>query len=335
MNKVICDICGTSYPESAEQCPIRGCSRELDGLIPPRDDFEYDMDYEEERPARVKGGRFSTANVRKRNKNVNNYQFQAQDEDDDPYEAHDSRQSNTFLVVLLIVLILALLAVSGFIIVRFLLPGMAGEEATEPTTTAPVIEQSEEITEEITEEPTIPCESLVLLGDSEVELVGIGQYFLINVEIQPADTTDIVLYASSDESVAVVNSEGRVEVVGEGYTTITVICGPEQVTCTLICLAEEETTEATTEETTEVPTETEPEIQLYLDKDDFTLAYVGDYYRLKFNEELSAEDITWITSNGNVAVVNNGLVTAVGYGVATITAKYGDQVVTCVVRCIW
>lgn len=31
MNKVICDICGTSYPDTAEQCPICGYSRELNG----------------------------------------------------------------------------------------------------------------------------------------------------------------------------------------------------------------------------------------------------------------------------------------------------------------
>ena len=26
MNKIICDICGTTYPSSAENCPICGCS---------------------------------------------------------------------------------------------------------------------------------------------------------------------------------------------------------------------------------------------------------------------------------------------------------------------
>mgnify|MGYP003306756043 CR=1 FL=1 len=31
MNKVICDICGTSYPDTADQCPICGYSRDLNG----------------------------------------------------------------------------------------------------------------------------------------------------------------------------------------------------------------------------------------------------------------------------------------------------------------
>ena len=28
MSKIICDICGTTYPESADICPICGCSRD-------------------------------------------------------------------------------------------------------------------------------------------------------------------------------------------------------------------------------------------------------------------------------------------------------------------
>ena len=27
MSKIICDICGTTYPETADCCPICGCSR--------------------------------------------------------------------------------------------------------------------------------------------------------------------------------------------------------------------------------------------------------------------------------------------------------------------
>ena len=27
MSKVICDVCGTTYPETAQQCPICGCAK--------------------------------------------------------------------------------------------------------------------------------------------------------------------------------------------------------------------------------------------------------------------------------------------------------------------
>ena len=41
MGKIICDICGTSYPDIADSCPICGCSRDAasDFL---KDDFMHD-----------------------------------------------------------------------------------------------------------------------------------------------------------------------------------------------------------------------------------------------------------------------------------------------------
>ena len=66
MSKIICDICGTSYPETAIQCPICGCVRPGDIAI-----FNDELDTNEEKPVQtytsVKGGRFSKSNVKKRN----------------------------------------------------------------------------------------------------------------------------------------------------------------------------------------------------------------------------------------------------------------------------
>ena len=35
MSKIICDICGTSYPETSEQCPICGtvCPVDISGVV--------------------------------------------------------------------------------------------------------------------------------------------------------------------------------------------------------------------------------------------------------------------------------------------------------------
>ena len=77
MSKIICDVCGTSYPETATQCPICGCMRpaEAQGLS---GEAESPRTY-----THVKGGRFSKANVRKRNKMGQN---SAQDEYEDQYD---------------------------------------------------------------------------------------------------------------------------------------------------------------------------------------------------------------------------------------------------------
>ena len=61
MSKIICDVCGTRYPDTAEQCPICGCPKpESVDYDTVSDDYaEYDSG-----AASVKGGRFSKANVK-------------------------------------------------------------------------------------------------------------------------------------------------------------------------------------------------------------------------------------------------------------------------------
>ena len=44
MNKVICDICGTSYPENAEQCPICGYAPGFE-VEPLADDEDFVLGY--------------------------------------------------------------------------------------------------------------------------------------------------------------------------------------------------------------------------------------------------------------------------------------------------
>ena len=108
-----------------------------------------------------------------------------------------------------------------------------------------------------TEETTVPCAQLVL-EQTDIELNEIGQMYLINVAAEPADTTDELLFASSDESVVTVNEEGRITVQGEGSAVITVTCGEQAMECTVNVVLPEETEEPTeepTEEATEAPTE--------------------------------------------------------------------------------
>ena len=61
MDKIICDVCGTSYAENTSQCPICGLARPSKPKAAPSaesDSGSYTY---------VKGGRFSSGNVRKRN----------------------------------------------------------------------------------------------------------------------------------------------------------------------------------------------------------------------------------------------------------------------------
>lgn len=298
MNKVICDICGTSYPETAEQCPICGFARDM-GSAPTAE-----MPVEELAPAmpvrqQVKGGRFSAANVRKRNNSTPRYQAQLVDDEDEDYVpmaaprtpmapkapvvpiapeapkappvAREPRpatpprtpkkpadDANKPLVIILIILIAAVLVVSAFLFTKYALPAITGddEETTEQT-------EDEPTESEPTEEPTIPCEELTLLDGTGKDLTEEGQFWLLNVDVKPADTTDELKFESDNPDVATVNEEGRIEAVGEGEAVITVSCGEKKTTFNVTCVfaTEPPETEPTETEPTEPPaTEpTEPE----------------------------------------------------------------------------
>ena len=69
MSKIICEVCGTSYPDTTMQCPICGCVRPGDvqrvtNEINADENGASGYTY-------VKGGRFSKSNVKKRNKAKN------------------------------------------------------------------------------------------------------------------------------------------------------------------------------------------------------------------------------------------------------------------------
>ena len=325
MNKVICDICGTTYPETAEQCPICGFARDMGAASADEMPVE---EIPQAMPARqqVKGGRFSAANVRKRNNSTPRYQAQLVDDEDEEYiptptprapvvpqtpvaprtpvapqapgaprtpvapqapvaprtpvapqapaaprnpvpakppkapkaQKAPADDSNKPLVIILIILIAAVLVVSAFLFTKYALPAITGDDKE---TTKQTEEESTE--SEPTEEPTVPCETLTLLDGTGKDLTEEGQYWLLNVDVQPADTTDKLEFSSDNPDVATVNEEGRIQAVGEGEAVITVKCGAQEVTFNVTCVfaTEPPETEPTEPEPTEPPTTepTEPE----------------------------------------------------------------------------
>ena len=78
MSKIICDICGTEYPETAENCPICGCSKSmnLDELL----DEEL-LQEDEDIITHNKGGKFTEAAVDLRYTEI--FDLDEEDEGDD------------------------------------------------------------------------------------------------------------------------------------------------------------------------------------------------------------------------------------------------------------
>lgn len=329
MSKVICDICGTVFQDTADSCPICGYSR-ISGSEAYMDDILM-----EEAALRGRGGRF--AQTTKKPKEIFDYDEvnPEEDEEEDDYDEdedyEDKPRGNGAIITILVIVIILLLAATAFVFFRFFLPGITEEEVTVPATveTVPVETETEETTE-----PTIPCESLILL-EAPKEL-GIDGKFLLNVDVKPADTTDVLEYESEDPSIATVTEDGRIEAVGEGQTTIYIRCGKQRINCPVTVVFVEETEPAATEETVEESVEetTKPvDITLALKKYDITL-YVGYAAQLELDCDLEATDVEWSVEHDYIATVDeNGLVVAVGYGTTAVTVKYGDQEVEVIIRC--
>ncbi len=336
MNKVICDVCGTDYPDTAGQCPICGCAR-AGGAKASAGDSGQSAEY-----TYVKGGRFSKSNVRKRLKNgavqaTVVRQTRPNPEPEDNEEEEYEGGSNRGLIAIVIILLLAIIAVSAYIIVTFV--GDDESEATQPSSQ----------TQPSTPSTQVPCTGLKLLDASgaslypEITLSGVGSTEKLNVAVEPADTTDAIRFTSMDTSVVTVDTQGNVIAVGSGETTVVIRCGTVQISCAVKCEASTVPTdpEPTDPEPTdpEHPTEPEtpdepdePDYVLKLNREEFSLSFVGDKWQL-CNDKDARSQITWTSSNPEVATVEDGLVVAVSKGNVTITATYGDQKATCKVYC--
>jgi uncharacterized protein YjdB len=145
-----------------------------------------------------------------------------------------------------------------------------------------------------------------------------GNETTVEATVSPADATDVkVGYASTDEAVATVDKDGRVQVLqpGECDITTTLMQDGEKVT----------------EKTTHVKAFYEVE-SITLDSNEGKLT-VGNSHTIKATvapEEIADETIvTWASSDEKVATVDeNGKVTAIAAGEATITANAGEKSTT-------
>ena len=202
MSKIICEVCGTSYPETASQCPICGCVRSGDANAVSSTSGTESTD--SRAYTYVKGGRFSKSNVKKRNRTQ-----QTASGSRSPEKPTGSKPSGSKvdkgLTIAVIVLLLAIIAVVLYIVVNFF--GLGIPDPTEPsdtgTSTTAATQPSAETTAppvETTGEPTVPCQALKMEATT-VTLDKIGAAVLLNVYSEPENTTDVMYFASSDESV--------------------------------------------------------------------------------------------------------------------------------------
>lgn len=359
MNKIICDVCGTDYPETAAQCPICGCAAAGAQTSSANEAPEA----EERAYTYVKGGRYSKANVRKRLKANQAYYDQplasdaeAEYEDDqDEAEEEDDQGSNRGLVVLVVILLLAIVAVGSYIAITFFdikLP----EIGSKPTTTQGTPD-NDVTTVPTTTEPAatkVACTDLVV----NVENINLTSDtpWILSVIPEPENTTDTITYISGDLNVATVSETGVLNAVGNGETTITIVCGDVVKEVTVICTLEESVDPEETEPEETEPEETEPEetdpeetepaetktyaLRINGRKPNYGTEQAAEA-TIKIGEELNIKvvdengqrvEVEWTASKSGIVSIGSNTVTGESAGTVVITAEIDGQELVCTFR---
>ncbi len=298
MGKIICDVCGTSYSESAVQCPICGCVRPADSVAVAEDNRESGgYTY-------VKGGRFSKSNVRKRSQMGSARQ------------SGEKPQLNKKIIGLAIVLFC--LVVIVVLMVVFIVSALSGGNANGSNGAGVTSQSKPEV---------ISCTELKL-SQVDFTMDKIGSVVILDAIALPADTTDEIKYESTNLLVVTVDENtGRVICVGPGKAEILVTCGEITASCRVTCEVEPLETD---------PSQTAVKVTLMRKRID-DANYEGKFFNL-YNDEGSdvpAQELTWISDDPRVATVNqSGRVTAVGEGSTTIRVEYnGVTVASCEIIC--
>ena len=329
MSKIICDVCGTSYPETVTQCPICGCVRSTDVRTAPAVDDEEVNASSTGTYNYVKGGRFSKSNVKKRQSNrAAEAQAEIEEDDQENENEAESKKTDRGLLVAFIVLLLSVAAVVSYILVKFLSPQLLDPNSSKKPVTGNPGKQDPVISTEDTMPLAPSCEDITI-DQQTITISEKNGTFQIQVTVTPDDTEDAVVFESSDSSVATVSETGLVTAVASGNATISITCGEITKTCTVTCNID----------TAEPTLPDAPQVDLpvvaagfELNRSDFSLFKKGDTWNL-YSGSIPSSEITWKSSNPKVATVSKGKVTAVSAGKAVITAEYNDSKLTCTVYC--
>ena len=394
MNKIICDVCGTSYPDTANQCPICGNLKSDNSA-----GGEGAFGVENSGYAYVKGGRFSHANVRKRNggktelprvaavkpapsvdeqvdsvmQEDSQIVFAEETASDIPVEQmpREAQQEpvipvvmpepeknmdraapvavdrprrrkrrkkenpvvNIVLLLIVILLVLAIVGVCAYITIGLL---EGNTDSSQPSGSSS--SQVDPTGSSSKDDNDIPCTGLQIIPSTPQTFSSVGQTLLLEVKKYPGNTTDTVVFTSSDPYIASVDAAGKIVAVADGNVTITVTCGEQvvelQVTCQ-VGKAPDYPSDPPEGSTTLPSYTTKPSVptaKLELQHTDITMTTYGETSNL-YSGELDPASITWISEDETVATVTNGIVKAVGQGTTKIIAQYGEQKVECIIRC--
>lgn len=154
--------------------------------------------------------------------------------------------------------------------------------------------------------------------DTEEKTVFVGEKFTLGVIVSPTDANNkTVKWTSSDPSVATVSSTGVVTAMKSGTATITVTTNDGGYTdsCTVTCLQKPEAVKLSATEIAVNRGETHTLTWEVLPEDSYN------------------KEVTWESSDENIATVENGVITGInpGKAVITVTAVENGKAASCTV----
>lgn len=323
MSKIVCEICGTTYPDTEKECPVCGFEKPETAEFAPDDAAVYGA----APSGYVRGGRFSKSNVSKKNEKTTKSGGKKKPE--------KKSGSDLGLIIAVVLLSLSVICFGAHIYVTYFAnPAPPAQDSLPVETTT---EPSQQTLPQQTEGTTVPvdlsCTDLTLYEQSVV-LNEVGSEWLLNVVPTPANTTDEITYSSADQNIAIVSADGKIVAVANGETVVTVTCGSISVECKVICKISDETLPEETEPDETEPQETEPVdmSDFKLIKSDITFDGKGQTFTL-YKGDIDVKDIKWTVGNSKVATVKDGVVKAVGSGLTNVYAEYNGVKISCVIRC--
>lgn len=373
MSKIICDVCGSAYADTADQCPICGTAKRDTSASKPDAQGENGYNY-------VKGGRFSHANVRKHNSGKTLTRMSAEKPEEPksnmpplpvkpepvkqekpkaekpkpvreekpkpvkeanpkpvkqekPVAQKDPEQAGRITNIILAVIVLILLALVVFAGIYI----VRNYETLFPSASTPTEPQG---TQQTVGGVRIPCVGITLPALDKVE--SSGDPVDLGVIFNPSTTTDDVTYTSSDPAVATVNFKGQITVHSTGSVVITITCGDQTAELNLECVFVIPTEPNDPSDPTDPSQPAPPPVVdgklLFVDArgketNDVSFNKYGEEYQL-YKGEIDASYVTFTSSNPEVVTVDEkGKIKVVGKGEAVITAQYGDQKIQCNIRC--
>lgn len=347
MSKIICDICGTVYPDNATVCPICGY---------PRQESEKAVLDEEEMKARttnnagtyVKGGRFSSKNVKKRQA-AQGAELPRTKKHDAPRASEPPKaapeggrkraKAGPGLKITVAVLGVAVVAVGAYIGYRF----VTGADAYQKPGAQPSSIQTTPTQPETTQpaQTVVECVGLSV-SDESITFQGAGRAWLLSVKKVPEEAAEELVFTSSDEKVATVDSQGRVTAVGPGSAVITISCGQVKRECQVLCDFEgASVTGPDASEETTAPTDGDSGGQ-YQDSNwvmsneygDATLI-IGEEFSLELtNDAGETADVVWEADRQGVVSIDGNLIRGESVGMVDVTATIDGKTFTCIVRVI-